>query len=249
MRRMHECRWTTDIVRASLLGGVLLGCQSRARDDAFLATRVPVARLDSVLDAADSVRLPLADARMLFGVAGDVRSLIRLPHDTMTIAEILTWARAERAQRESLAARATAGERARAAEHGRQLDSLLAVTVVDKSYLPKDPDKERYDDFISLTFAYRNTGPKPIRAFEGDVTFLGTVGDTIYSAHLKVDQPLRPGQTWREPGRIIKYNPFRAEHTRLRTTPLSKMTVVWRPSAVVFTDGSRVSVTADRDAP
>src|SRR6266700_1539374 len=119
MRRMHGCRWTTDIVRASLLGGALLGCQSRARDDAFLATRVPVARLDSVLEAADSVRLPLADARVLVGVAGDVRSLIRLPHDTMTIAEILAWARAERAQREGLAARATAGERARAAGHGR----------------------------------------------------------------------------------------------------------------------------------
>src|SRR5947207_10809372 len=54
---------------ACLLGATLVACHSTAREDAFLATRVPVARLDSVLRAADSLRLPLADARALLEVA------------------------------------------------------------------------------------------------------------------------------------------------------------------------------------
>ena len=114
--------------------------------------------------------------------------------------------------------------------------------VVDKSFLPKNPDLERYQDFISLTFAYKNQGTKSIQAFQGDVSFVDASGDTIYSAHLKVDGPIAPGKTRREPGRIIRYDPFRPGHQRLRSTPLAKLKVVWQPNDAVFTDGSRLSV-------
>jgi len=240
----HAPRWTTAVVCAGLVGGALLGCRARPprpREDAFLDTRAPVARLDSVVEAADTVRLRLADARTLLGVVSEAGFAARLPRDTMTIAEILAWARADRARKDSAGASTTAVE--------RHLDSLLAVTVVNKSYLPKDPEAERYADYISLTFAYLNKAPKAIRAFEGDVAFLDVFGDTIYSAHLKVDGPIGPGQTRREPGRIIKYNPLRVAHQRLRNTALSKLKVVWQPSAVIFADGTRVSLTDDRDVP
>jgi len=249
MRSIHASRWTTAIVCATLLSGALLGCRSRARDAGFLASRVPAARLDSVLRAADSVRLSLADARTLLGIVADPEFAAKLPHDTMTIAEILVWGRTEHARMERAAAETTAAARAREEERKRQLDSLLTVTLVSKGYLPKDPDLERFDDYISLTFAYRNKGTKPVRAFQGDVAFLDAVGDTIYSAHLKVELALGPGQTRREQGRIIKYNPFRTEHQRLRDTPLSKLRVVWQPSEVIFADGTRLSLEAAADAP
>src|SRR5437660_7358542 len=60
---MRVPRWTTSLACAGLLGAVLSGC--RSREHAFRATRVPVVRFDSVLKTADSVRLPLADARLL----------------------------------------------------------------------------------------------------------------------------------------------------------------------------------------
>lgn len=250
MPRMRASRWAPYVACAALLsGGALLGCRSRPRGAAFLATRVPVARLDSVLKAADSVELRLADARTLLGVVAEVGFAARLPHDTMTLAEILAWADAEHARRERADAEATAAQLVHDQEVRRQLAPLLTVSVVSKSYLPKDPDAERYADYIALTFAYRNKGTKAIRAFQGDVTFLDTFGDSIYSAHLKVDLPLAPGQMRREPGRIIKYNPLRVEHQRLRNVALSKMKVVWQPSDVVFADGSRVSLTAARDEP
>jgi len=239
---MRTSPWTTHLICAALLGGALLGCRSRARDDAFLATRVPVQHLDSVVRSADSVRLRLADARTLLGVVAESDFAAKLPHDTMTIAEIVAWGRAQHVQRDSVAAAAAAARRVREEQLQRHLDSLLAVTVVRKSYLPKDPDMERFQDYISLTFAYHNKGTKAIRAFQGDVAFIDTFGDSIYSAHLKVDRPLTPGQTRQEPGRIIKYNPFRTEHERLRNTPLTKLKVVWHASDVVFADGSRVSL-------
>lgn len=238
---MHASRWTTNLARAGLLGAVLSGC--RSREDAFRATRVPVARLDSVLAAADSVRLPLAAARALLGVVAESGFAGKLPRDTMTIADILTWAYAEQARKQVADAAATAAERARRDSVTKLLEPLLGVTVVKKSYLPRDPDSEQYEDYISLGFAYQNKGTKAIRAFQGDATFLDTFGDSIYSAHLKVDMALAPGQTRREPARIVRFNPFRVAHQRLRDTPLDKLKLVWATTDVVFTDDSRLSLT------
>lgn len=240
---------TTSLVRATLLAGAVLSCRSHAREDAFLAARVPAARLDSVLGAADSVRLPLADARALLEVVAESGFAARAPHDTMTGAELLTWARAERARRAQVNAAALAAERARLDSVKRELEPLLAVTVVNKGYMPKDPDAEQYEDYISLAFAYRNQGQKAIRAFQGDATFLDTFGDSIYSAHLKVDLSLAPGQTRREPARIVRFNPFRVAHQRLRDTPLGKMKLIWQTTDVVFADGARLSLTPDRGEP
>jgi len=165
------------------------------------------------------------------------------PHDTMTMTDILAWAHAEQARKAQVDAAAVAAERARRDSVKQLLEPLLAVTVVKKSYLPRNPDSEQYEDYISLAFAYQNKGTKAIRAFQGDATFLDTFGDSIYSAHLKVDLPLVPGQTRREPARIVRVNPFRVAHQRLRDTPLDKMKLVWESTDVVFADGGRLSLT------
>src|SRR3989449_623834 len=238
---MHTSRWTTTVVYACLLGATVVGC--RSREKAFRATRVPVARLDSVLAAADSVRVPLAAARALLRVVAESGFAVKLPHDTMTIAEILVWADAERARKRVADAAATAAKRARQDSVKQLLEPLLAVMVVKKTYLPRNPDAEQYEDYISLGFAYQNKGTKAIRAFQGDATFLDTFGDSIYSAHLKVDLPLVPGQTRREPARIVRVHPLPGAHPRARDTPLDKMKLVWESTDVVFADGCRLSLT------
>ena len=225
---------------AFLFGMALFGCQSR--EAAFRATRVPVIHLDSVLNAADSARLSFADARALLWVVADSGYALKLPHDTMTIAEIVAWARAQQTAKRVADAAAVAAERARQDSVRQLLEPLVAVSVVKKTYLPKDPASEQYEDYISLAFAYQNKGTKAIRAFQGDATFLDAFGDSIYSAHLKVDLSLAPGQTRREPARIVRVNPLRLAHQRLRDTPLEKMKLVWATSDMLFADGTRLSL-------
>jgi hypothetical protein len=178
----------------------------------------------------------------LLGVTSDSAYAAQLPHDTMTVTEILSWARAEQIRKKQVDAAALAAEKARRDSVKQQLAPLLAVSVVKKTFLPRDPASEQYEDYISLAFAYKNTGTKPIRAFQGDATFLDAFGDSIYSAHLKVDMALSPGQSRREPARIVRVNPFRLAHQRLRDTPLEKMKFVWETSDVLFGDGSRLSL-------
>ncbi len=234
---------------AGLLVAFATACGSRSAERTLLATRVPVARLDSVLKAADSIRLPLGAARILSAVAAESGLAARTPHDTMTVGEILTWARAEQVRKKQVDAAAAAAERVRQDSLRQLLAPLLAVSIVKKMYMPKDPASEQYEDYISLAFAYQNKGTKPMRAFQGDATFLDTFGDSIYSAHLKVDMALAPGQTRREPARIVRFNPFRVAHQRLRDTPLEKMKLVWETTDVVFADGTRLSLSADRTEP
>src|SRR6266480_7342231 len=66
----------------SLCAGLLLAlataCGSRGAERTLLATRVPVARLDSVLKAADSVRLPLAAARRSEEHTSELQSHVNL---------------------------------------------------------------------------------------------------------------------------------------------------------------------------
>src|SRR3989442_9147249 len=50
-------------------------------------------------------------------------------------------------------------------------------------------DLERYQDFISLTFAYRNRGTKSIQAFQGDVSFLDASdrkSTRLNSSHVRI---------------------------------------------------------------
>ena len=224
------------IAAVSLLAGLLSACQSRAKETAFLAARIRVARLDSVLRASDSLRLSLTDARALLAAAADTGFATRAPHDTMSVSEIIAWTRAEEVRRRQAETEENAAQRAHRDSIRRELDSSLVVTVANKTFIPKDVEQERYEDYISLAFAYRNKGARTITAFQGDVTFFDAFGDTIYSAHLKVDGPLRPGRTLREPERIIKYNPFRTAHERLRNTPLSRMKVAWQSTDGIFAE-------------
>src|SRR5438132_7423601 len=243
-----SARRTTHLVCTGLLAPAA-ACCSRGAERTLRATRIPVARLDSVLKTADSVRLPLGAARILSGVAAESGLAARTPHDTMTVGEILTWARAEQVRKKQVDAAASAAERARQDSVRQLLAPLLAVSIVKKMYMPKDPASEQYEDYISLAFAYQNKGTKAMRAFQGDATFLDTFGDSIYSAHLRVDMALAPGQTRREPARIVRFNPFRVAHQRLRDTPLNKMKLVWETTDVVFADGTRLSLAGDHEAP
>jgi hypothetical protein len=233
---MKVRRSSTTIAGVCLLATAFAACHSRAEEQAFLARRVPIVRLDSVLHASDSLRLSLADARTLLAAATDTGFMRRAPHDTMKVADILAWARAEAVRKKQAEAQESAAERARQDSIKRELDSMLVVSVVNKTFLAKDPEQERYEDYISLAFAYRNKGTRTITAFQGDVTFFDTFGDTIYSAHLKVDGPLKPGRTLREPERIVRYDPFRTAHQRLRNTPLSKMKIVWQSTDGIFAE-------------
>lgn len=154
-----------------------------------------------------------------------------------TVGDLLTDLKKEAAEQEHeakkqerLAAEAKAKEDARSAE----LRKAINLAVIEKGFLHVD-----YEDYITIKVAYENTSGKDIRAFEGKVQFTNLFGKEIYESSLTISDPIKVGEKkiWRGD---IKYNEFIDAQKSLRFTELSDMKVVWRPSNILFADGSRI---------
>lgn len=136
----------------------------------------------------------------------------------------------EAKKQERLAAEAKAKEDARSAE----LRKAINLTVIEKGFVHVD-----YEDYITIKVAYENTSGKDIRAFEGKVQFTDLFGKEIYESGLTISDPIKGSEKkiWRG---NIRYNQFIDSQKSLRVTELSDMKVIWKPSNILFVDGSRI---------
>ena len=154
-----------------------------------------------------------------------------------TVGELLVELKKEAAEREQeskkqerLAAEARAKEEARMAE----LRKAITLTVASKGFSESD-----YEKYINITVAYENQSAKDIRAFQGRVQFTDLFGKEIYESGVTISNPIKAGERaiWKG---SIKYNQFMDAEKALRFTELSDMKIVWKPSGILFTDGSKI---------
>jgi hypothetical protein len=154
-----------------------------------------------------------------------------------TVGELLAELKKEAADREAeskkqerLAAEARAKDEARAAE----LRKAINLAVVSKGFQSAD-----YQEFITIRVAYENTSGKEIRAFRGKIQFTDLFGKEIYESGLTISEPVKAGekQIWNG---SINYNQFIDEQKALRFSDLSNLKVVWKPAAILFSDGSKI---------
>jgi len=194
-----------------------VACHSHAREDAFLATacRWPP-RLRP--PAADGMRLPWRMPEPAGSGPGH-RPQLHPAHDTMTIAEILPGP-----------GRTTRGNSARVAENDRRcrraapriqqlLDSLVAVMVVDKSFLPEEPGPGALPGLHLPDVRVQEPGTKSIQAFQGDVSF-STHGRHDLQRASQGGRSHRPGKDAARAGTDHPVRPVPPGHQRLRSTPL-----------------------------
>jgi hypothetical protein len=125
---------------------------------------------------------------------------------------------------------------------GKPLDDVLrkalALSVIEKGFIPSDPQSRRYQDLLTFTCSYENTSDKDIRAHTGTVIFQDLFGKEIYRATITISDPIAVGRraTWKGSAR---YNQFTEAHQRFRATELRDMKVVWAPASIIFADGTR----------
>lgn len=125
---------------------------------------------------------------------------------------------------------------AEADKQRRALLDSLSVTVYEKGFT-----SENFQDYITMKFAYENHTDKPIRGFKGDIEFDDLFGDKIKVSSLTEDEPLAAGQT-RRVSKTLNYNQFIDADKKLRSTELSNLKIVWKPSQILFVDGSSKKV-------
>lgn len=141
----------------------------------------------------------------------------------------------EDARQEKLAAEARAQEEARMAE----LRKAVALTVVSKGFQAAD-----FQDFVTIKVAYENTSEKDIRAFTGKIQFTDLFGKELFESGVTISDPVRAGAKGIWDG-SIRYNQFIEPHKALRSADLKDLKIVWKPSSILFADGSRIGEAAE----
>jgi hypothetical protein len=138
----------------------------------------------------------------------------------------------ENKKQEQLAQETRAKEDARMAE----LRKAINLTVASKGFSEAD-----YQSYITIKVVYENLSGKDIRAFQGAIQFTDLFGKEIFVSTMTISNPVKAGDKGQWAG-AIKYNQFIDSQKALRTADLADLKIVWKPSGVIFTDGTKIGI-------
>ena len=151
------------------------------------------------------------------------------------IEEQRRWA-ADESERERQDKERRAKAEAIAEQQRKALRVALRVTIYEKGFTSVD-----LQDYITMKFAYENHTDKQIRGFKGEIEFDNLFGDKIKTSTLAEDEPLAAGQT-RRVSKTLNYNQFMEQDKKLRSTELSNLKIIWKPSQILFADGTSMKI-------
>jgi len=89
---------------------------------------------------------------------------------------------------------------------------------------------------ITFTVDFTNQTGKPVRAFDGVLTFTDLLGNEIYGAKFAINDPIAVGGSYEWDGKL-DYNQFISEHERLRNAEPENMKLVLTTKKILFDDG------------
>jgi hypothetical protein len=90
--------------------------------------------------------------------------------------------------------------------------SVLVPTLTNKRFLPRNARSGIYDDSILFDIEWNTAGlSRQTRAVKGILEVGNLFGDVRFSLSHTINQPLRPGQKFKEAGLGFRYNQFRSE--------------------------------------
>lgn len=109
----------------------------------------------------------------------------------------------------------------------KQMRESLTVTLYDAQ--PKGGNFP----YLAAKFAYKNTSGKDIRAFEGKIAFNDVLGNRLCEMDLNVLAPVKAGTTGEKLEEL-----FFVAYGHLRDKKLDDLKIEWRPSKILFADGT-----------
>lgn len=198
--------------------------------------------------------IPKEDQDLLMGYimrTTVARGLGPAPAGTLTVRQAVEDQRAflaeqAKARAEEEARVAEALRKAQEAEAAREAERAKlreAVTVGAKSLAVLTPDfrARRYGNEFQTEFVFSNNTDKPVAAFKGVAAYNDAFGQQLKAVQVQYDKPLAPGQTvtWKA---TAKLNEFLDDDRTLMSTNLDTVTLAWKPTTILFVDGTTMAV-------
>jgi hypothetical protein len=111
-------------------------------------------------------------------------------------------------------------------------DQPIAAKLMRKGFY----EGEYGRNAVTFTVEFVNRTGKPVRAFDGALTFTDLLGNEIYSAKLAINDPIAAGATYAWDGKL-DFNQFMADHERLKNAEPQNLKLVLVTKKVLFDDG------------
>lgn len=218
------------VIGYNLLGSLFLG---RSVITSANQTQIEERVASSSMSEADKASFSAAIARSDYDTNGKTVDQVIADQRAFEVAQ---------KQEQERAAQLAAEEKAKREVTLRSMLASLTVGIVSKSFQAANFENGTYQDAITMTFAFKNTSSKDIRAFKGVVVYKTLMGDLITQMNLERDQVISAGHsaTW---DAQTDYNQFMDKDVKLRNTDLKNLKIEWQPQSILFTDGTKLEVT------
>lgn len=124
----------------------------------------------------------------------------------------------------------------------KQAHDTLSIVLVSKGFRAADPmNGGSVQDQVTFSLGFQNKGAKDLKGFKGTIVFKDMFGDVVKRLNLSYDQPVRAGKTVTWEG-SMDFNPYMEDNVKLRDTDQSKLKLDFEPDAILFTDGTRLTI-------
>jgi hypothetical protein len=121
------------------------------------------------------------------------------------------------------------------------MTQYISVGCYEKGFRQADILNREYHDSIEVAFLLKNSGPKDIKAFKGQTVFKDLFGTEVYQSGFMYDEGLKAGETKRWLC-TVEYNEFSSQMRKFRNAQLENMKFEWRPTAIIFSDGTKIGL-------
>jgi hypothetical protein len=125
-----------------------------------------------------------------------------------------------------------------------ELNNAVAVTITEKTFVPENIHAGRFSDEVRFVIAAHNKTQKDIAGVKGTFVFSDMFGSEIKRMGLSMDDGVKAGKIFTTSNYRMDVNQFIDSDTKLAQTDLAKMKVTFHPEMIVFTDGSKMEVSA-----
>jgi hypothetical protein len=123
----------------------------------------------------------------------------------------------------------------------KQMDQMITVTLLSKSFKPKDIYAVRILDQQYFSVSFKNISDKSIAGISGDLVITDLFGKDVLALTIDVIETIEPGKSYIWKGGY-HYNEFDANQRAVRDLSEDKYKTRFEPKIIVFTDGTSIKV-------
>jgi len=118
------------------------------------------------------------------------------------------------------------------------LDQKIVITSMKKGFRAANYYAGEFQDFITFEIAFENKTDKDIRGVKGIVSFYDIFNEKIKDIEISYDKGINKHsqKIWNAQ---IEFNPFIDSDVKLKNTEGGNLSYEWKPTVIIYEDGTR----------